>query len=150
VLPTDAPEEQLIQLARTVSEELRQSEHALSALSYAKTGEQAVGDGVDLARLMSGQRSSEPSTLARLFTRRVADKTFVLRSGVWVDQALGENPPAERKRVEAFTAEYFALLAAKPALAPYLALSSRLIVRLGSEVFEIVDPALATRAPEGR
>jgi hypothetical protein len=70
----------------------------------------------------------------------VQDKTFVLRGGVWVEQALGENPPADRRRVEAFSAEYFALLAARPALAPYLALSSRLIVRLGAEVIEVEDP----------
>jgi Ca-activated chloride channel family protein len=150
VLPTNAPEEQLVALARTVAQELQESERALSALGYAGTGKKAVDDSIYLARLMAGRRTSEPNSLARLFTRRVADKTFVLRGGVWVDQACGENPPAERRRVEAFSADYFALLASKPALAPYLALSSRLIVKLGSDVFEIVDPALAPPAPAGR
>jgi hypothetical protein len=72
----------------------------------------------------------------------VQDKTFVLRGGVWVDQTLGETPPAERTVVEAFSDEYFALLAARPALAPYLALSSRLLVRLGDDVYEIVERSL--------
>jgi hypothetical protein len=46
--------------------------------------------------------------------------------------------------VEAFSSEYFALLAARPALAPYLALSTRLVVKLGDEVFEIVAPRTET------
>jgi hypothetical protein len=106
-----------------------------------------VDDSVYLARLMSGRRDETPGELLQLFTRRVQDKTFVLRSGVWVDQALGEVPPAEREVVEAFSSEYFALLAARPALAPYLALSSRLIVKLGSTVYEIVDSKPALPAP---
>jgi hypothetical protein len=75
----------------------------------------------------------------------VQDKTFVLRNGVWLDQACGESAPAERKVVEAFSSEYFALLAAKPALAPYLALSTRLIVKLGTDVYEIVEPVSGVR-----
>jgi hypothetical protein len=149
-LPTNAPQEQLVALARAVSEELQQSERKLSALGYGASGEKAVDDSVYLARLVAGRNASERSSVFELFTRRVKDKTFVLRNGTWVDQACGENPPVERRRVEAFSADYFALLASKPALAPYLALSSRLIVKLGSDVFEIVDPAFAPPAPEGR
>jgi Ca-activated chloride channel family protein len=139
VLPVDAPQAELVDLARRVSEELQESERSLTGLGHAESGAQAVDDSLYLARLVSGRRNDRSSLLER-FTRRVADKTFVLRSGVWVDQALGENPPAERRRVEAFSADYFALLAARPALAPYLALSSRLIVKLGSEVYEIFEP----------
>ncbi len=140
VLPVDAPQAELVALARRVSGELQESERALMSLNGSATGAQAVDDSIYLARLMTGRRENTPSALLELFTRRVQDKTFVLRSGVWVDQALGENPPAERRRVEAFSAEYFALIAAKPALAPYLSLSSRLIVKLGSDVYEIVAP----------
>jgi Ca-activated chloride channel family protein len=140
VLPIDAPQEQLVALARQVSQELQDSERALKGLGDSETGTQAVDDSLYLARLMSGRRESSPSALFELFTRRVQDKTFVLRNGVWIDQALGENPPAERRRVEAFSAEYFALIAARPALAPYLSLSARLIVKLGSDVYEIVAP----------
>jgi len=139
VLPKDAPQEQLVALARTVATELRASEQALDRLGDS-TGQKAVDDSQYLAALMNGRRDAPASTLFELFTRRVLDKTFVLRGGVWVEQALGENPPADRRRVEAFSAEYFALLAARPALAPYLALSSRLIVKLGAEVIEVDDP----------
>ena len=150
VLPVDAPQAELVALARRVSQELQESEQALSALGYGGTGEKAVDDSVYLARLVSGRRENDQGSLLALFTRRVKDKTFVLKSGVWVDQTLGENPPAERKRVEAFSTDYFSLLAAKPALAPYLALSSRMIVKLGSEVLEIFEPALANIEPAGR
>jgi hypothetical protein len=140
VLPQGLPEVQLVALAREVAEELQSSQRALDALGYSATGEKAVDDSVYLARLMAGRRDQGSGKLFELFTRRVQDKTFVLRGGVWVDQALGETLPAERKVVEAFSAEYFALLAAKPALAPYLALSTRLVVQLGTEVYEIVEP----------
>lgn len=140
VLPDNAPQAELVALARRVSTELQESERALQSLGYgAASGAKAVDDSVYLARLMSGRRENAPSALFELFTRRVQDKTFVLRGGVWIDQALGEIPPAERRRVEAFSADYFALLAARPALAPYLSLSSRLIVKLGSDVYEIVE-----------
>jgi hypothetical protein len=150
VLPEDAPEVELVALARRVSEELRESERALDALGYAGTGAKAVDDSLYLARLMSGRSADDTAEILGLFTRRVQDKTFVLRGGAWVDQACGENPPVERRRVEAFSAEYFALLASKPALAPYLALGSRLIVALGGEVFEIVEPARASSVPPER
>lgn len=143
VLPAGVPEVELVALARQVSEELAASERALAGLGKSTSGDQAVDDSLYLARLMSGRRDGSSGVLAELFTRRVQDKTFVLRNGVWVDQALGDVPPAGRTRVEAFSEEYFALLARKPALAPYLALSARLIVALGGEVYEIVAPGPA-------
>ncbi|HEX6883928.1 MAG TPA: VIT and VWA domain-containing protein [Planctomycetota bacterium] len=140
VLPQGLPEVQLVALAREVAEELRSSQQALHALGYASSGQKAVDDSVYLARLMAGRQDQGSGKLLELFTRRVQDKVFVLRSGVWIDQTLGETPPSERTVVEAFSSEYFALLATKPALAPYLALSTRLIVKLGAEVYEIVEP----------
>jgi Ca-activated chloride channel family protein len=154
VLPSGAPEAELVALARRVSEELQESERALSALGQGgATGVKAVDDSVYLARLMSGRRDGAQgslSALSSLFRRRVQDKTFVLRGGVWVDQACGESLPEERRRIEAFSAEYFELLGARPALAPYFALSSRLVVKLGSDMYEIVEPGPGAAAPADR
>ena len=150
VLPVGAPQAELVALARRVSQELRASERALDSIAAEVSGAKAVDDRLSLARLMSGRRAGSASELLELFTRRVADRTFVLRNGVWVDQTCGEDLPAERRRVEAFSADYFALLAARPALAPYLALSTRLIVKLGSDVYEIFDPSFMPPGSTGR
>lgn len=145
VLPKDAPKEELVALARTVATELRASERALDQLGRSSSGQKAVDDSQYLAALMNGRTQASGATLFELFTRRVQDKTFVLRAGVWVEQALGATPPAARTVVEAFSSEYFALLAARPALAPYLALSSRLMVKLGDDVYEIVSSSAEGR-----
>jgi hypothetical protein len=106
------------------------------------SGERAVDDSVYLAGLMRGRDSDGGSTLLELFTRRVQDRTFVLREGVWVEQSLaGELPPGGRRVLEAFSSEYFQLLKDQPRLAPYLAFSSRLVLRWGGEVLEIKEPA---------
>lgn len=149
VLPSDAPRAELVALARVVAQELKDSEQRWSELGRTVTGAKAVDDSQYLARLMSGRRDGSGGSLLELFTRRVKDKTFVLRAGVWVDRTCGESVPAERKVVEAFSGEYFALLATRPALAPYLALSSRLVVKLGDEVIEIVEPRPVASAPAG-
>jgi hypothetical protein len=137
ILPAGGPPERRAEIAASVAAELQASEQRWTELGRAKSGQQAVDDSRYLAELVRGSASSGGS-LVELFTRRVADKTFVLRRGVWVDQALGEGAAATRV-VEAFSSEYFALLAARPALAPYLAFSSRLIVSAGGEVIEIVE-----------
>ncbi|NOT30765.1 MAG: hypothetical protein HOP15_10005, partial [Planctomycetes bacterium] len=149
VLPSGAPREELVALARVVAQELKDSEQRWSELGRTVTGAKAVDDSQYLARLMSGRRDGSGGTLFELFTRRVKDKTFVLRRGIWVDRTCGESVPAEHKVVEAFSGEYFALLAARPALAPYLALSSRLVVKLGDEVIEIVEPRPGASTPAG-
>lgn len=140
VLPKEAPREELVELARNVARELRESEARLETLGQSKSGDRAVDDSVYLAGLMRG-RSDGSSTLLELFTRRVQDRTFVLRDGVWLEQSLVESKPAERRVIEAFSPAYFQLLKEQPKLAPFLALSPRLVLRAGNEVLEIREPA---------
>ena len=147
VLPAGEPREKLAQLARLVSQELQAAEERWSELGRNAVGRAAVDDSQYLGELMARGRLDSGRSLLELFTRRAHDKTFVLRGGVWIDRAAGELLPATRRTVTAFSEEYFALLAERPALAPYLSLSSRLIVRLGDEVFEIVDPLPASGDP---
>jgi Ca-activated chloride channel family protein len=140
VLP-EAEGEELSALAVLVARELRDSEQRLRVLGKSTSGATAVDESQYLAGLMAGGRGDNGRLLLELFTRRAGDKTFVLRKGIWVDQACGETPPAERRRIEAFSPEYFQLLTERPALGAYLALSTRLILRVGDEVLEIHEPA---------
>ena len=140
VLPKDAPHDELVQLARLVTRELRESEQRLEKLGDSASGERAVDDSVYLASLMRGGQGGG-SKLLELFTRRVQDRTFVLREGVWIEQSLAEKLPEVRRVLEAFSAEYFQLLKDEPKLAPYLALSPRLVLKWGDAVLEIREPA---------
>jgi hypothetical protein len=92
VLPSDAPREELVQLARLVTHELRESESRLGSLGDSVSGQRAVDDSVYLAGLMRGADGGE-RTLLELFTRRVQDRTFVLRAGVWTEQSVDDEPP---------------------------------------------------------
>jgi hypothetical protein len=142
VLPKDAPREELVELALDVTRELRESEARLQTLGQNTSGERAVDDSVYLAGLLRGR--SGGSTLLELFTRRVQDRTFALREGVWIEQSLVDAKPAGRRVIEAFSPAYFQLLKEQPKLAPFLALSPRLVLRGGSEVLEIREPAPET------
>jgi len=147
VLPAAESSEELRVLAARVVQELRESESNLAALGYggapsSPVGRKAVEDSEYLRRLMSGRNGGDSHSIFELFTRRVKDRTFVLRGGTWVEASLGETPPTERRRIEAFSAEYFALLTTRPELAPYLAFSPRLLLRSGAEVIEVFEPAV--------
>ena len=138
VLPKDAPPAELERLAREVAQELAAAEQSWNRLGREESGQKAVDESVYLARLVAQGAAAGDARLAELFTRRVKDKLFDLRSGVWTDRALAGSVPATRTTVEAFSSEYFALLTKKPELGPYFAFSTRMIVKLGDEVFEVV------------
>jgi Ca-activated chloride channel family protein len=161
VLPRDASREKLRELALHVAREIRDADSALRGLGSVSTGGQAVDDNVYLAQLI-GQSSSgsddffmgrsscgEGLGLAGLFTRRIADKNFDLRAGVWADRALTDEATT-RTVVEAYSDAWFDLLARRPAIKHHFALSDRLVVLHQRTVYE-VRPTLgkpgATDAP---
>ena len=95
---------------------------------------------------MQGQ-GADDTTLLDLFSRRVRDKVFLLKEGLWTDRAYDAETMAEgMQKVEAFSAEHFALLDAKPELKPYLAFSERMIVVLEGQAYR-VEPAPAPESP---
>lgn len=78
-------------------------------------------------------RASEP-------VRAVAGRTFVYRSGGWVDtEALGGT--ARELKVKYLSEAYFALVRARPELKAAFALSDRLVVVVAKGKRVIVDPA---------
>ena len=157
VLPEDASLEELHTLAGDIAREMQSSEASLRGLGREESGKTAVDDSAYLARLIGqseragggsddfflghGQRQSSQQRLLSYFTKKVGDKIFRLRKGVWIDRAYDEKKMAGRKQtIEAFSDEYFLLLRAHDELKTYLAFSDRLLVVLGEEVFEITPP----------
>jgi Ca-activated chloride channel family protein len=67
--------------------------------------------------------------------RFVADKSFVLRDGVWTDTAF--QPGTETIKVAFASDAYFELLVQNPDLAPYFAVGERLIVVFEGTAYEV-------------
>jgi len=65
------------------------------------------------------------------------NKTFYLKDGVWVDSVYQEGSPV--REVKFNSDEYFILLAAKPALAKFLSVGTKLIVVLDGVSYKIVE-----------
>jgi hypothetical protein len=158
VLPDDVPPDELRRLAQEVASEMRASASSLSGLGGESSGKRAVEDSIWLERLTrpgglrtgsaefflgTGERESSRSVdLLSLFTRKVKDKVFVLRKGLWTQHDLpAEDEADERVVVEAFSRAWFDLLEAQPALRPYFAFSTRLVVALDGVVYEVRPPA---------
>ena len=120
-------------------------EHAQCVLGLAPG---AVDDSTFLAGRMAGARSDE-AKLVDLFSRRVHDRVFYLRAGVWTEHGLRDDEPSlPRRSVEAWSPAYFALLAAEPELGRYLALSDRMLLRTSGGLLEVRPAGAAAPAPE--
>jgi Ca-activated chloride channel family protein len=140
VLADDADAEEARELAQRVVDSYAKARDQLAGLASGETvGKEAVDRSESLRRLMQGGRLAE-GDVALLFTRRVRDKTFTLRGGVWTDRTYDSRTSGPKTTVEAFSPAYFELLRRRPALGPYLALGQRLLVVLDGEVVEIVAP----------
>ncbi len=76
----------------------------------------------------------------------VRNKTFVLRNGTWTDT---QYDPSKMKttKIEFNSEAYYAFLANRPALGPYLALGVRVIVLDAGAAFEITDDGSGISAP---
>jgi Ca-activated chloride channel family protein len=83
-----------------------------------------------------GDRDADASRRGRAAAdvRHVAGRTFVQRGGVWWDASADVGKA--RRKVEAFSDAYFALLRDQPSLGPWLALGKVVLV-VGDEVLEI-------------
>jgi len=106
------------------------------------SGAVAVQDSVAREALKSAERPAlwpgTGATEGRGTVRIVNDKMFILRDGVWVDTAF-DTEKMKPERVIFGSDAYFQLLARKPALAPYFALGTRVIVVLDGQAYESVE-----------
>ncbi len=96
-------------------------------LQRTESGHEAVAESVMLLSLAQNQFADEDSAVG-LLHRRIADRTFHLVDGVWVDGAFADAMRATLRKVPAFGDEYFALLRSQPGLAAVLAFSTRIVV----------------------
>ncbi len=127
---------------------MREAEEALAAPASV-SGVQAVDRAAMEAEMFAAEAPAPMPTMAAKGAsdggaqQRVAsagDKTFFLRSGVWVDSAF-EAASGEPLAVPFASAAYFDLLNAWPEAGAYLALGEEIIVVLGEQAYEITASA---------
>lgn len=138
------PDEELRRIARKSREVAARGRRRFEELDDLEAGKKAVEQSV---QLRAAARTAGPATPAaglvgrtgRVLCRRLADKTFYLAGGVWVDAEYRAEMRDRIRRLRAFSKEYFEWLRRHPAAARYLAFSSRVLVVLGDEVVQVVE-----------
>lgn len=99
-----------------------------------RSGEAAVSKAQSDAALRESETAAEAPSVETV--RQVADKTFTLQDGVWVDTAFD----AKKTKPESIvfgSARYFALLAEQPGIGRYLALGDRVTVVFEGKAYAV-------------
>lgn len=108
---------------------------APASAATAKTGEIAVRQSVRAREMKEADRVDESHSSDSI--RRVGDKTFYLREGVWVDSEF-EKDARLPETVLAFGGEdYFALVRREPELGRYFALGEKVVVVFKGRVYRV-------------
>ncbi len=133
----------LAERLRQAPEEAEKATDGLKALPVAApSGSTAVGRSIELKLLSEGRRDQYADKGAtRLIVHRFGTRVLLLAGGFWVDRDYTAAMRGKERRIEAFSDDYFALLAAHPELAKVLAFSTRLVLVVDGAAIEIVPPA---------
>ncbi len=105
----------------------------------AKTGEFAVRTSRQTRAQQEAKRvvdDSDESTGAGT-VRKVGDKTFYLREGVWVDAEFKQEARLAETALMFASEEYFALVKREPELARYFSLGERIVVVFKGRVYRV-------------
>jgi Ca-activated chloride channel family protein len=95
------------------------------AASAPSTGKQAVQGAASLRTLAERETVQDAGEAVRY----VADRTFFLRGGIWVESTYSDEETID---IVLFSAAYFDLLALIPSIGPYLSLGDELILKVGA------------------
>ena len=86
---------------------------------------------------MSSASRAAAGEAATYGSRRIGERTFCLVGGVWVDAALRAEQREKAKKLAAFSDVSFALLRERPDLGPALAFSTRIVIVVGADAYDI-------------
>jgi len=96
-------------------------------------------EAIVVARKVREMKDSSTGPGANESVRTAAGRTFLYRSGGWVDAEAVNGTPKQLK-VKYLSEAYFALLTARPELKAALALADKLVVVIGKDKSIIIDP----------
>lgn len=108
---------------------------APTSAATAKTGEMAVRQSVRAREMKEADRvDAAPSSDS---IRRVGDKTFYLREGVWVDSEFKTEARMPETKLAFGGDDYYALVRREPELGRYFALGERVVVVFKGRVYRV-------------
>jgi Ca-activated chloride channel family protein len=112
--------------------------------AQAKTGELAVRESRRARAQQESTRADDAfdvdgveAEARRAAVRKVGDKTFYLRDGVWTDAEFKAEARLPETALTFGSDEYFALVSREPDLARYLALGERVLVVFKGRVYRV-------------
>jgi Ca-activated chloride channel family protein len=103
----------------------------------ATTGEYAVRESKRARAQQDALRADDDERAAGAGVKRVGDKTFYMRDGVWVDSEFKPEAKLPETALEFGGEEYFALLKREPQLARFFALGERVLVVYKGRVYKV-------------
>ena len=95
--------------------------------------------GIAMAKKMREMKEEAKSADSSEPVRVAAGRTFIYRTGGWVDSE-AINASVKQLKVKYLSDAYFALLAARPDLKAALALSDRLVIVVSKGKSVIIEP----------
>ncbi len=122
----------------------------LVQLGAKASGSEAVADSLEIKNIAANdaprraetKRQGDATTPASpAVATRAGGRTFYRVGDRWVDQACSAEWEKRAVRIEAFSTEYFELLAKAPDLKAVFALGNRIVLAIGERVIEVVPPA---------
>jgi Ca-activated chloride channel family protein len=96
-------------------------------------------DGIAASKAVRQMKEEESANRVSEPVRSVSGRTFIYRSGGWVDTEAAAGTPKQLK-VKYLSDAYFALLKARPDLKAALALSDRVVLMVGKDKSIVIDP----------
>lgn len=110
-------------------------------------------DSVTLSQHLKTLREAQGGGSQGGIVKSVGDRTFIYRYGLYVESAILAMDPAaiesKIKKVEAYSTEYFDLIARSPELAQVLALGENLLFLDKDAIIQIVPKAEAPETKTG-
>jgi len=104
-----------------------------------KAAASAYGKGAVMSsRAMKKISAGDKEMNMILTATRVADRTFHLKNGIWIESGLDENVKADRS-IPFLNAEYFSLSKTDPELRRILALGEQVVFRWEGEIYKITN-----------
>jgi len=134
----------LIELEKARSEKATMDEEAVgsgtfyeSLTALAPAPEQSTGrDAVMSSKVIKKVASQEKSLDMLLTVKRIADRTFQLKEGIWIEKGISKDEKADRK-ISFLSDGYFELAAEDPGVKRILALGDKILFRWQGKIYRI-------------
>jgi Ca-activated chloride channel family protein len=106
-------------------------------ISQPKAAASSYGKGAVISsRVMKKIASAEQEVNMIITIKRIGDKTFNLKNGVWIEASLDENSIPDRN-IDFLSTEYFSLSKSDPELRRILALGERVLFRWEGQIYKV-------------